>query len=308
MKAASEQLSVLAGQTTDPGRLAKVRQLVDLPRDYKAVASRFKAFKGQNDALNTAEGKAVFASALKFGDDISSLGQSLSRDYHTASQKVATEAEADADLAIELVACVGLASILIGLVLAYFITRSIKQPIVDLTGAMSHLAKGDLTAAVPYTEAPNEIGAMARSVLVFKDSGIERRRLEKEGRGQSRRERGGARSFGGRAGQDGRRTGTLVQRLGDGLKSLAGGDLTTRLDDSFSQTYVQIRNDFNEAVDKLKGTILAVVSSTGAIHGGAKEIPTASDDLSRRTEQQAASLEETAAALDEITATVRKSA
>ena len=57
-----------------------------------------------------------------------------------------------------------------------------------------------------------------------------------------------------------------------------------------------------------KGTILAVVSSTGAIHGGAKEIPTASDDLSRRTEQQAASLEETAAALDEITATVRKSA
>jgi methyl-accepting chemotaxis protein len=34
----------------------------------------------------------------------------------------------------------------------------------------------------------------------------------------------------------------------------------------------------------------------------------ASDDLSRRTEQQAASLEETAAALDEITATVKKSA
>ncbi len=39
-----------------------------------------------------------------------------------------------------------------------------------------------------------------------------------------------------------------------------------------------------------------------------KSISTASDDLSRRTEQQAASLEETAAALDEITATVKKSA
>ena len=36
--------------------------------------------------------------------------------------------------------------------------------------------------------------------------------------------------------------------------------------------------------------------------------PTAADDLSRRTEQQAASLEETAAALDEITATVKKTA
>jgi methyl-accepting chemotaxis protein len=38
------------------------------------------------------------------------------------------------------------------------------------------------------------------------------------------------------------------------------------------------------------------------------EITHAADDLSRRTEQQAASLEETAAALDEITATVHKSA
>jgi methyl-accepting chemotaxis protein len=41
---------------------------------------------------------------------------------------------------------------------------------------------------------------------------------------------------------------------------------------------------------------------------GADEIGVAADDLSRRTEQQAASLEETAAALDEITATVRTTA
>ncbi len=41
---------------------------------------------------------------------------------------------------------------------------------------------------------------------------------------------------------------------------------------------------------------------------GTQEISTASNDLSRRTEQQASSLEETAAALDEITATVKKAA
>jgi methyl-accepting chemotaxis protein len=44
------------------------------------------------------------------------------------------------------------------------------------------------------------------------------------------------------------------------------------------------------------------------VRSGAGEITQASDDLSRRTEQQAASLEETAAALDQITATVRKTA
>jgi methyl-accepting chemotaxis protein len=52
----------------------------------------------------------------------------------------------------------------------------------------------------------------------------------------------------------------------------------------------------------------AILVSTHSVGGGAQEIASASSDLSRRTEQQAASLEETAAALDEITATVRRSA
>jgi len=99
-----------------------------------------------------------------------------------------------------------------------------------------------------------------------------------------------------------------VRRLGDGLKTLAAGDLTIALDDGFTASYAQIRQDFNEAVDKLKATLLAVVSSAGAIETGTREISTAADDLARRTEQQAASLEETAAALTEITATVKKSA
>ena len=51
-----------------------------------------------------------------------------------------------------------------------------------------------------------------------------------------------------------------------------------------------------------------VTAATDGIRGGSEEIGIAADDLSRRTEQQAASLEETAAALDEITSTVRRSA
>ncbi len=51
-----------------------------------------------------------------------------------------------------------------------------------------------------------------------------------------------------------------------------------------------------------------VAESVQGIQSGAGQISQASDDLSRRTEQQAASLEETAAALDQINATVRKTA
>jgi methyl-accepting chemotaxis protein len=61
-------------------------------------------------------------------------------------------------------------------------------------------------------------------------------------------------------------------------------------------------------VDKLQTAMTVIAANALGIRGGGEEISAAADDLSRRTEQQAASLEETAAALDEITATVKKTA
>jgi methyl-accepting chemotaxis protein len=54
--------------------------------------------------------------------------------------------------------------------------------------------------------------------------------------------------------------------------------------------------------------MLSIRSNTAGIHSGSGEIAVAADDLSRRTEQQAAGLEETAATLDQITATVKNTA
>jgi methyl-accepting chemotaxis protein len=307
MKLAAQRLDELAKSTKDPDRLAKVQQMAELLKNFNAIAIQFQSFHGQNEALKTTEGKAVFASALKVGADISKVGEGLAADYRGASDRMVEQAKASADLTIELAAGVGLA-ILIGVALAFFITRSIKQPIVQLTGVMASLAKGDLTVSVPNTAQRNEIGDMARSVMVFKENGLERQRLETEAAAnrvatEAERERTAAERA-----KSAEEQAQVVQRLGEGLRDLAGGDLTARLGDGFSDTYAQIRDDFNEAIDKLKDTMVSVVSSTGAIQSGTQEISTASDDLSRRTEQQAASLEETAAALDEITATVKKSA
>jgi methyl-accepting chemotaxis protein len=52
----------------------------------------------------------------------------------------------------------------------------------------------------------------------------------------------------------------------------------------------------------------AIAQNTSGVRSGAGEITQAADDLSRRTEHQAASLEETAAALDQVTATISKTA
>ncbi|AWI59066.1 methyl-accepting chemotaxis protein [Sinorhizobium fredii] len=98
-----------------------------------------------------------------------------------------------------------------------------------------------------------------------------------------------------------------INTLGAGLRSLAEGDLTRTLDTPFVPSMEAVRNDFNEAIARLCRAMQTVGENAGAIAGGAREIRSAADDLSKRTEQQAASVEETAAALDEITTTVADS-
>jgi methyl-accepting chemotaxis protein len=60
-------------------------------------------------------------------------------------------------------------------------------------------------------------------------------------------------------------------------------------------------------MEQLQNTMAVIGQASDGIRSGTNEISMASDDLSRRTENQAASLEQAAAALGEITATVRRS-
>jgi methyl-accepting chemotaxis protein len=72
---------------------------------------------------------------------------------------------------------VGIASVLIGLICSWLIGRSITGPLGGLVAVMKRLADGDTSARIPATDARHEIGAMARTVIVFRDNMIERERL-----------------------------------------------------------------------------------------------------------------------------------
>ena len=75
---------------------------------------------------------------------------------------------------------VGLAAVLIGLGLSWLIGRSITGPLNGLANVMKRLADGDTSARIPATRSSDEIGAMARTVIVFRDNMIERDRLTAE--------------------------------------------------------------------------------------------------------------------------------
>ncbi len=72
---------------------------------------------------------------------------------------------------------VGCIAVLVGLGLSWLIGRSITRPLHELGGAMRRLAAGDTGADIPATDASDEIGDMARTVLVFRESMIEREKL-----------------------------------------------------------------------------------------------------------------------------------
>jgi methyl-accepting chemotaxis protein len=99
-----------------------------------------------------------------------------------------------------------------------------------------------------------------------------------------------------------------LAEIGGALNALAGGDLEQRIERAFTPELDKLRVDFNGALETLQGTMQKVGQTARAIKAGTDEITVSSNDLSKRTEQQAASLEETAAALDQITATVKKTA
>jgi methyl-accepting chemotaxis protein len=100
----------------------------------------------------------------------------------------------------------------------------------------------------------------------------------------------------------------IVQLLGDGLARVAEKDLTFRLTDEVPPSYRRLQTDFNTAVGQLSEAIGEMAESTRLLGAGMQETVAAADDLSRRTESQASSLEETAAALAQITETVAQTA
>ena len=101
---------------------------------------------------------------------------------------------------------------------------------------------------------------------------------------------------------------SVVQALAHGLAQLSEGDLTVRLNEGFTESTRQIRDDFNAAVARLLETIAAIVTATREVTNAAGEISTSTTDLAQRTEEQAASLEQTSAAMEAISGAAKKNA
>jgi methyl-accepting chemotaxis protein len=188
------------------------------------------------------------------------------------------------------------------------IRRSIARPLAQISRTTTAVAAGAYGLEVPYGERRDEIGNVARAVMVFRDAAVDKQRLERERSSErDRAEQDRSRNAQMQA-EAAAEQADVVQALAGGLDRLAKGDLTFRLGDAFTDAYRQIRDDFNTAIAQLQETIQAIATSTREVASTAGEISTSTTNLSQRTEEQAAGLEQTSASMEEISATVKRNA
>ncbi len=196
---------------------------------------------------------------------------------------------------------------IIGTLAAVFSFRKIAKPIAEITTSMDRLAANDTSSEVPHGNRKDEIGAMSAAVSVFRESALERARLEREAeanRSLSENDRIVREEQKAREAAD---TQFAVDNLASGLSRLSEGDVSYRISQPFVEHLDVVRHNFNASAEKLQSALSRVAENARGIDAGANEIRAAADDLAKRTEQQAASVEETAAALEEITTTVKDS-
>ncbi|MCB6177707.1 methyl-accepting chemotaxis protein [Rhodobacter sp. Har01] len=205
----------------------------------------------------------------------------------------AAQAQAVAESRREMLIGLALAAALGALVL-YLANRALLRPLAGLSAVMERIRGGDTTVEVPALTRTDEIGTFARGFEAWRNASGEAELLAVTAR-QTEEEQA-----------------RVVRDLSLGLSRLATLDLTASIaspaDSPFPARYEELRRNFNAVVDTLSETMLMVRQIAQSIDAGASEFNGIAQDMSNRTETQAATLEETAAALDELTASVQSTA
>jgi len=228
--------------------------------------------------------------------------------------------------------------------LGALLVRSLIKPLGRLNGTMAQLARGDFAVELAGLGRRDEIGDMVRAVDVFRQNGMkvaemteaEAVRVLADQKARTRMMAELQHAFGevvdaAVEGDFSRRVeasfpdpelnglaqsvNNLVETVdrglgatGDVLGALAGADLTRRVEGAFGGALGQLRDDTNRVADNLSEMMVRLRQTSRSLKTATGEILAGANDLSERTTKQAATIEETSAAMEGLAATVLENA
>jgi methyl-accepting chemotaxis protein len=163
------QIKLVAGRSENP---AIAQKFADYDKTVRQVLD--------NTRLDAAYGVMMMGAAEEsFAQLRQLLAQQSQRSQEKRGQAVAGLLAGFAQMRVTFFALV-FAGAIISIAAALLIARAISMPTVRLTRTMAALAAGDTEVEIPDQERRDEIGAMAKTVEVFKDNMVKARRLAEE--------------------------------------------------------------------------------------------------------------------------------
>jgi len=219
-------------------------------------------------------------------------------------------------------------------------SRILMKPVSQLVTTMAAVTENPETADVPYTHYRNELGEMARAVEVFRENGMRvnsmteeektasvQRQVERTQMMEELRTAFGAVVDAAMAGDFSRRVNAefpdvelnalansvngLVETVDRGmsetgqvLAALAETDLTLRVEGNYQGAFAKLKDDTNAVADKLSEIVGQLRKTSRGLKTATGEILSGANDLSERTTKQAATIEETSAAMEQLAHTV----
>jgi methyl-accepting chemotaxis protein len=101
-----------------------------------------------------------------------------------------------------------------------------------------------------------------------------------------------------------KRAEAVIQMLKQSLARMADGDLGGRIDQVFTGEYEALRVAFNSSLERIAEIVTGLQRTSRALKTATSEILSGANDLSERTTKQAATIEETSAAMEQLSQTV----
>lgn len=181
-------------------------------------------------------------------------------------------------------------SVLIAVLVSLYAARRVTTPILALRGATNALAENDYDVDITGRSRGDELGDLARSLDSFRD------KLKQADEAALREV------------QAARQTTAVVEEMSGALSRLESGNLACDIEQPFAEHYETLRENFNRSLVNLRDSMGEVVGASEHVGRFSQEQSAAADEMAQRTESQAATLEQTASALRELTDGIRTTA
>jgi methyl-accepting chemotaxis protein len=284
-----------------------------------------------------------FSLQQQIGETVSNAMLTLAQGKVADAAATTSAANKAIGLARLLMLVLGGVIVLVAIATLLVVTNRVLRPIGRITKAMKRIADNELDIEVPGIKRRDEIGAMAHAVEVFRENGCKIRALGEEERATAEEARrravetaemgeslteavtaAGRGDFSRRIptgySQDNlNQLAATVNKLmitierglgetGEVLAAVAGTDLTRRVEGDYEGAFLNLKEDTNAVADKLSEIVTRLKGTSGALKLATGEILSGANDLSERTTKQAATIEETSAAMEQLASTVLENA